>query len=220
MKKIKSIVMIFALFAISISIKGQSEIGVKIGLGVPYYKSTFDDNVFIKPNSIINCGIFYDIKIDKMLKFGTSLSYQRHKFSTSVLTSTSDYSTYSNYDYSLEYFYLKLYPQFTFGDKVIFVIQFGPTLSSMITSHEVGTTKTYQGSNVQTKSYNGEIRRRVVEDGFGVFSSIGVEIKFRDVIFTPSIQYQYSMNSLIASPYRYTERSILLNWRISYTIGQ
>ena len=88
----------------------------------------------------------------------------------------------------------------------------------MIASHEVGTTKTYQGSNIQTKSYNGEIRRRVVEDGFGVFSSIGIEIKFKKLVFTPSIQYQYSMNSLIASPYRYTERSILLNWRISSKI--
>ncbi len=218
MKKIKSILMIFALFAISISIKGQSEIGIKIGLGVPYYKSTFDDIVFIKPKSFINSGIFYNLKIDKMLKLGTSLSYQRHKFNTSALTSYSNYEIYSNYDYSLGYLFFKLYSQLTFGDKVIFVIQFGPTLSSMIASHEVGTTKTYQGSNIQTKSYNGEIRRRVVEDGFGVFSSIGIEIKFKKLVFTPSIQYQYSMNSLIASPYRYTERSILLNWRISSKI--
>ncbi len=216
MKKIKLISIIIALFAISISIKGQSEIGVKIGSGTPYYKSTFNYNVYIKPTSLYNYEVFYSKKVDNILKLGASFAYQKHKFNSSWLISGSGYDIYSIYDYSLGYVFIKLYPQLTFGDKVIFVIQFGPTFSKMITSNEVGTTDIYQNLNVQNKSYDGEIRYRIVEDGFGVFSSIGIEFKIEKVVVTPSIQYQYSMNSLKAVPAQFTERSILLNLGISY----
>ncbi|MCK5847397.1 MAG: hypothetical protein KAG84_08155 [Bacteroidales bacterium] len=219
MKKIKLISIIIALFAISISVKGQSEIGIKIGSGTPYYKSTFNYNVLIEPKSLINYEVFYNKKVDKILKLGASFAYQKHKFNSSWLTLGSGYDTYSNYDYSLGYLFLKLYTQFTFGDKVIFVIQLGPTLSEIISSNEVGTRTIYQSSKIINESYDGEIRYRIVEDGIGVFSYIGIEFKIEKVVVTPSIQYQYSMNSLKAVSSRFTERSVLLNLGISYNFG-
>ncbi len=216
MNKIKSILIIFALFAISISIKGQSEIGIKIGIGIPYYEPTFNHIVFLKPESFNNNEVFYNKGIDKILKLGVSLAYQKHEFNSSSLILGNDYSIYSNYDYSLKYFFIKLYPQLTFGDKVIFVIQFGPTLSKIIKGHEIGTTTTSRNFRKTVKSYDGDVKHSLFKGGFGVFSSIGVELKVEKIAISPSIQYQYSMNSLRGASVHYKERSILFNLGISY----